>query len=82
MVRRCGTLPRATRSGELTEYTQGRTEHAIRANWKIVVENYIDGDHLAHLHSGMLAMYDHSRIKSGFVGSHFAFWKPLAPDYA
>ena len=67
---------------QLAEYTEGRTEHTIAANWKIVVENYIDGYHLAHLHSGTLAMYDHSRIESGFVGPHFAFWEPLAPEYA
>ncbi len=66
----------------LVEYPDGRTEHVIQANWKIVVENYIDGYHLAHLHSGTLAMYDHSRIESGFVGPHFAFWEPLAPEYA
>ena len=67
---------------QLVEYPEGRTEHIIAANWKIVVENYIDGYHLAHLHSGTLAMYDHSRIESGFVGPHFAFWEPLAPGYA
>ena len=67
---------------QLIEYPEGRTEHIIAANWKIVVENYIDGYHLAHLHSGTLAMYDHSRIESGFVGPHFAFWEPLAPEYA
>ena len=67
---------------QLVEDPKSRTEHTIAANWKIVVENYIDGYHLAHLHSGTLAMYDHSRIESGFVGPHFAFWEPLAPDYA
>ena len=67
---------------KLAEYPEGRVEHVIKANWKIVVENYIDGYHLAHLHSGTLAMYDHSRIEAGFVGPHFAFWEPLAPDYA
>ncbi|MCY3784764.1 MAG: aromatic ring-hydroxylating dioxygenase subunit alpha [Chloroflexi bacterium] len=67
---------------QLVEDPKSRTEHTIAANWKIVVENYIDGYHLAHLHSGTLAMYDHSRIESGFVGPHFAFWEPLAPEYA
>ena len=70
------------RVDELVEFPDTRTEHLVEANWKIVVENYIDGYHLAHLHSGTLAMYDHSRIESGFVGPHFAFWEPLAPEYA
>ncbi len=41
----------------------------------------MDGYHLAHLHSGTLAMYDHSKIEYGFVGSHFVFWEPCAPHY-
>ena len=67
---------------QLVEYRKGRTEYTIAANWKIVVENYIDGYHLAHLHAGTLSMYDHKRIESGFVGPHFFFWEPLSPEYA
>jgi len=67
---------------ELVEYEKGRTEYDIAANWKIVVENYIDGYHLAHLHSGTLSMYDHKRIESGFAGPHFHFREPLSAEYA
>ncbi|WP_282610445.1 aromatic ring-hydroxylating dioxygenase subunit alpha [Pelagibius sp. Alg239-R121] len=67
---------------ELVEYPQAATSHDIKANWKIVVENYIDVYHLSHLHSGTLAMYDHARAKYGFVGPHYAFWEPLAEFYA
>lgn len=70
------------RPDELVEYEGTYTQHEIAANWKIVVENYIDAYHLAHLHSGTLAMYDHTRIESGFHGPHFAFYEPLAPHYA
>ena len=70
------------RPDDLVEYPDGATRHEIAANWKIVVENYIDAYHLSHLHSGTLAMYDHSRIQSGFVGPHFAFYEPLSRDYA
>ena len=66
---------------QLPEYADARTEQVIAANWKIVVENYIDGYHLAHLHSGTLSMYDHSKIEAGFVGPHYAFWEPLAVAY-
>ncbi len=66
---------------ELVEYPEGRTEYEIRANWKIVVENYIDVYHLSHLHSGTLNMYDHARAEYGFVGPHFAFREPLASSY-
>ena len=66
---------------ELVELAGSRTEHLIRANWKIVVENYIDAYHLEHLHSATLAMYDHDRIESGWHGPHFAFREPLAGWY-
>ena len=66
---------------ELVESAGSRTEHLVRANWKIVVENYIDAYHLKHLHSATLAMYDHDRIESGWHGPHFAFREPLAGWY-
>ena len=66
---------------ELVEPTGSRTEHLVRANWKIVVENYIDAYHLKHLHSATLARYDHDRIESGWRGPHFAFREPLAAWY-
>ncbi len=67
---------------ELVEYPDARVEYEIKANWKIVVENYIDVYHLAHLHSGTLAMYDHAKAEYGFFGPHYAFWEPLSEDYA
>lgn len=66
---------------KLVEYQDTRQRHEIAANWKIVVENYIDGYHLAHLHSETLYMYDHTRQESGFVGPHYVFFEPLAKDY-
>ncbi|MGI9406033.1 MAG: aromatic ring-hydroxylating oxygenase subunit alpha [Hyphomicrobiaceae bacterium] len=67
---------------ELVEYPEATTSYEIKANWKIVVENYIDVYHLAHLHSGTLAMYNHAKAEYGFVGPHYAFWEPLSDDYA
>lgn len=53
----------------------------IQANWKVIVENYIDHYHLAQLHVGTLNMYDHSKAKFQFLGPHFAFWEPLTASY-
>ena len=69
------------RVDQLIEYKSGRTDDEIRANWKIVVENYIDAYHLKHLHSATLAMYDHDRIESGWHGPHFSFREPLSAEY-
>jgi len=66
----------------LVEYPEARVSYEIKANWKIVVENYIDVYHLSHLHAGTLAMYDHAKAEYGFVGPHYAFWEPLSGDYA
>lgn len=70
---------------ELVEYSEKEDEpfyaKEIQANWKIVVENYIDHYHLAHLHEGTLNMYDHARAEFGWVGPHYWFYEPLVPEY-
>lgn len=53
----------------------------IHANWKLVVENYIDHYHLAQLHSGSLSMYDHKNAQFGFANEHFYFWEPVSDNY-
>jgi Rieske 2Fe-2S family protein len=70
------------RPDEMMEIEHTATETEIRANWKFVAENYIDAYHLPLLHSGTLPMYDHRKAETGFVGDHFAFYEPLASDYA
>ena len=66
----------------LIEYPEASASTEIKANWKIVVENYIDVYHLSHLHANTLHMYDHAKAEFGFVGPHYAFWEPLAEWYA
>ncbi len=66
----------------LVEYPDARTSYEVAANWKIVVENYIDVYHLSHLHSNTLQMYDHAKARYGFEGPHFLFWEPPVPEYA
>lgn len=70
---------------ELIEYRSKEGEpfytKEIKANWKIVVENYIDHYHLAHLHEGTLNMYDHAKAEFGWAGPHYWFYEPLMEDY-
>ncbi|WP_333848202.1 aromatic ring-hydroxylating oxygenase subunit alpha [Phaeobacter italicus] len=70
------------RPEELVEYPDARNSYEIKANWKIVVENYIDVYHLSHLHSNTLHMYDHARAEYGWKGPHYHFWEPPSADYA
>lgn len=55
--------------------------YQVKANWKIFVENYIDGYHLAHLHSETLREYDHKNQEWSFVGRHWTFFEPLTKTY-
>ena len=54
----------------------------IKANWKIFVENAIDGYHLDHLHPDTLNMYNHKKQSNQHVGRHWVFWEPLSDWYA
>ena len=69
-------------SEELPEYDEARVEYEVKANWKIVVDNYINVYHLSHLHSDTLQMYDHARAEYGFVGPHYMFWEPPVEAFA
>lgn len=66
---------------ELIEYEEARQSYEIKANWKIVVENYIDVYHLSHLHSNTLHMYDHAKAEFGWEGPHYHFWEPPSAAY-
>ncbi|SFL41678.1 aromatic ring-hydroxylating oxygenase subunit alpha [Shimia haliotis] len=66
---------------ELVEFDEARRTYEIKANWKIVVENYIDVYHLSHLHSNTLHMYDHAKAEFGWKGPHYHFWEPPSEAY-
>ncbi len=66
---------------ELVEPENSIVIEEVNANWKVIVDNYIDHYHLAHLHAGTLNMYDHKQASFGFEGHHFRFWEPLTKDY-
>ncbi|PID95897.1 MAG: Rieske (2Fe-2S) protein [Alphaproteobacteria bacterium] len=67
---------------ELVEYEELNQSYDIKANWKIVVENYIDIYHLSHLHSNTLQMYDHKNAKFHWEGPHYMFWEPPVESFA
>jgi len=69
------------RVSDLVESKEDTYTEEIKANWKIVVENFIDHYHTAHLHAGSLNMYQHDKAESGFVNQHYWFWEPITEDY-
>jgi choline monooxygenase len=50
----------------------------IAANWKLFVENHIDGYHLYHLHKDSVLGYDHDGQKHMLYGEHWSFFEPWA----
>lgn len=63
-----------------------RTSHTVRANWKLFLENHIDGYHLAHLHKDSVKGLDHAQQEWRAIGRHWLFFEPAAtpgarPDY-
>lgn len=59
---------------KLVELDRSRFE--FEANWKVFVENYMDGYHLQHLHSNSIKKYDHSQQQAAYVGKHWTFYEP------
>ncbi|HLI13927.1 MAG TPA: aromatic ring-hydroxylating dioxygenase subunit alpha [Alphaproteobacteria bacterium] len=53
--------------------------YRVHANWKIVVENFIDGYHLPLLHKVSLGDGDFMRQKWAPRGRHVTFYRPLKP---
>ncbi|MCA0908666.1 aromatic ring-hydroxylating dioxygenase subunit alpha [Ruegeria marisrubri] len=67
---------------EMVEYEALNQSYEIKANWKVVVENYIDVYHLSHLHSNTLQMYDHKAARYHWEGPHYMFWEPPVESFA
>ena len=66
---------------KLQEYTEYSTRHEVNANWKIIVENFMDVYHLRYLHQKTLYMYDHKQAKYGWEGPHYWFYEPLSENF-
>ncbi|MBT3313063.1 MAG: aromatic ring-hydroxylating dioxygenase subunit alpha [Anaerolineae bacterium] len=66
---------------KLVEYDGVRYQYDIKANWKIFIENYMDGYHLAHLHADTLNMYEHKSQRYTYAGRHWTFFEPLSKSY-
>ncbi|MFR9750897.1 aromatic ring-hydroxylating oxygenase subunit alpha [Nocardia sp. 004] len=63
---------------EMTEIPFMRKSYEVKANWKVLVENFVDVYHLAHLHSATLDMFDHAKAEYGWHGPHFLIQEPMS----
>jgi phenylpropionate dioxygenase-like ring-hydroxylating dioxygenase large terminal subunit len=48
----------------------------VEANWKLFVENHIDGYHLWHLHRTSVKGFDHNRQAARAIGRHWSLYEP------
>ena len=53
--------------------------HVVKANWKLFVENHIDGYHLFHLHAQSISGLDHQKQAWSPAGRHWTFYEPELP---
>jgi Rieske 2Fe-2S family protein len=58
-----------------------RQRFEFRANWKIVVENYMDSYHLFYLHERTLPMFDHKELEWRAAGRHVLVYEPVHRKY-
>lgn len=65
----------------LEEYRTEKNTYLVKCNWKVFVENYMDGYHLPYLHSNTLNMYDHAKQRSCYTKEHWTFYEPLTQEY-
>lgn len=72
-------------SKKFDEYTNYRQTLHVKANWKIVVENFIDIYHLSYLHQNTLWEFDHLKMKQitqkGCWWSYDPYKKKVAEKY-
>jgi len=53
-----------------------RREIEVQANWKLFMENHIDGYHLLHLHAQSVRGLDHAQQRWDACGAHWMFYEP------
>jgi Rieske 2Fe-2S family protein len=59
------------------ELAEVRTvRHEIKANWKLFLENHVDGYHLWHLHAKSIKGLAHPRQDWAATGRHWNFYEP------
>ena len=56
-----------------------RSKYRFRANWKVVIENFIDGYHFSYLHPVSLGDGDFMKQTWEPRGRHWTFYRPLKP---
>lgn len=54
-----------------------RTSYEIACNWKVYVDNYLEGYHVPHIHPALNRLLDYRSYRTEVAGWHSLQWSPL-----
>lgn len=57
-----------------------RASYDIACNWKVYVDNYLEGYHVPHVHPGLNRLLDYRSYRTELSGWHSLQWSPLESD--
>jgi choline monooxygenase len=57
-----------------------RREYDVRCNWKVYVDNYLEGYHVPHVHPELMALYDFRRYRTELFDDWSLQVGPLSDD--
>lgn len=68
------------RIGDLT-FTH-RVDYIAECNWKVYVDNFLEGYHVPYVHPELMKLYDFKRYTTELAERYSLQWSPLAPGDA
>lgn len=57
-----------------------RASYDIACNWKVYVDNYLEGYHVPHVHPGLNKLLDYRSYRTELSAWHSLQWSPLESD--
>ncbi len=75
-----GDIPKETASYDLAAYQPiSRRDYDVKCNWKVYVDNYLEGYHLPIVHPGLFRELDYSQYRVDTHRLHSAQYAPIRP---
>jgi choline monooxygenase len=59
-----------------------RIDYHVACNWKVYVDNFLEGYHVPYVHPELMKLYDFRQYRTELFEHHSLQWTPLAPGDA
>jgi choline monooxygenase len=59
-----------------------RIDYEVACNWKVYVDNFLEGYHVPYVHPELMKLYDFRQYATELFPHHSLQWSPLAPGDA